>query len=167
MVFNERKRADARNGKGLRVAVAALTAVATLAGGGMVAAVAEPGGKARDDEREHEGNQMIFGLRIAAASGLGHGSHLLFDDKNVGVSATPPAKIEAFCHLPLHRGGIAERRCILVFEAGFAPMGSPLLRYVQPRGAPAGRESCEDSAPVFVPRPRLPCGKGAVSRQAD
>ena len=34
MVFNERKRADARNGKGLRVAVAALTAVATLAGGG-------------------------------------------------------------------------------------------------------------------------------------
>ena len=39
MVFNERKRADARNGKGLRVAVAALTAVATLAGGGMVAAV--------------------------------------------------------------------------------------------------------------------------------
>lgn len=40
MVFNERKRADARNGKGLRVAVAALTAVATLAGGGMVAATA-------------------------------------------------------------------------------------------------------------------------------
>lgn len=40
MVFNERKRADACNGKGLRVAVAALTAVATLAGGGMVAATA-------------------------------------------------------------------------------------------------------------------------------
>lgn len=40
MVFNERKRADARNGRGLRVAVAALTAVATLAGGGMVAATA-------------------------------------------------------------------------------------------------------------------------------
>lgn len=44
MVFNERKRADARNGKGLRVAVAALTAVATLAGGGMVAATAMAGG---------------------------------------------------------------------------------------------------------------------------
>ena len=51
----------------------------------MVAAVAEPGGEARDDEREHDGDQMIFGLRIAAASGLGHGSHLLFDDKRAGA----------------------------------------------------------------------------------
>ena len=67
-VAGQGRRGDAGHGRGAGV-------------GGMVAAVAEPGGKARDDEREHEGDQMIFGLRIAAASGLGHGSHLLFDDK--------------------------------------------------------------------------------------
>lgn len=87
------RRGDAGRSRGARV------------GGCVVAAVAEPRGEDRDDEREHDGDQMIFGLRIAAASGLGHGSHLLFDDKSVGVSATPPSRRKAPRHLPLHRGG--------------------------------------------------------------
>ena len=35
------------------------------------------GGKPRDDEREQDGDQMVLGLRAAAAFRLGHGMHLL------------------------------------------------------------------------------------------
>ena len=49
-------------------------------GTGVVSAVtagAEPHGKSRDDEREQDGDQMVLGLRAAAAFRLGHGMHLL------------------------------------------------------------------------------------------
>ena len=42
-----------------------------------VTAGAEPHGKPRDDEREQDGDQMVLGLRAAAAFRLGHGIHLL------------------------------------------------------------------------------------------
>ena len=41
------------------------------------------------------------------------------------VSAIPPSRCRALCHLPLHRGGIAGRRCIIASKAGLASSGFP------------------------------------------
>ena len=41
------------------------------------------------------------------------------------VSALPPSRCRALCHLPLHRGGIAGLRCIIASKAGLASSGFP------------------------------------------
>ena len=125
------RRGDAGRSRGARV------------GGCVVAAVAEPRGEARDDEREHDGDQMIFGLRIAAASGLGHGSHLLFDDKSVRMSQPFRSLRKAPCHGPLHGKARTARfsvRRTLCSECMPAALHAQSVRW--PRCAGRGTQKC-------------------------
>ena len=71
------------------------------------------------------------------------------------VSATPPSRRRAPCHLPLHRGGIAERRyfllaatvpCGAAFPAAAVPFGDAKFhpgRVFPPLGPPAAQKPGE------------------------